>query len=410
MAEHPGPPAANEWMIPASTTDSLPESADVVVIGGGIMGAASALYLVRRGLSTVLLEKGVISGEQSGRNWGWVRQMARDLDELPLMMESNRIWCGAEAEFGEDIEWTQQGIIAVARDPARIRFFNEWLAATRSTGIDSRLLGMPEIRAIIPKLDGEWLGALYTPSDGHAEPVKATRAFARAAVKAGAQIFENCAVVDIRVANGRVEGVDTDRGRIAAKRVVVAAGAWSSLLLRRIGVDLPYHIIRGTVANTRPVEKIADPAVGYHPIVSFRQRRDGSLYLAAGFWSDYDITLEALQHLRMFMPNFIKNHRILQLHLGKPFFRDLGRAIRHDRSDRPWLRDRVWNPAPSPAKVKSSVTEFEKIFPSIPIEIESAWAGYEDATPDAVPVIDTIASPAGLTWVRDGPDRRQGHG
>ena len=397
MAEQAGPPAADDWMLPESTTGPLPKAADVVVIGGGIMGAASALYLARRGVSAVLLEKGVISGEQSGRNWGWVRQMARDLDELPLMMESNRIWCGAEAEFGEDIEWTQQGIIAVARDPARIKFFNEWLAATRSTGIDSRLLDMPQIKTLIPKLDGEWLGALYTPSDGHAEPAKATRAFARAAHKAGAGVFENCAVRDILVENGRVTGVDTDRGRIDAKQVVVAAGAWSSMLLRRIGLDLPYHIIRGTVASTKPVEKIADPAVGYHPYVSMRQRRDGSLYLAAGFWSDYDITLEALQHMRMFLPNFVKNHAILQLHLGKPFLRDLGRTLRHDTSYRPWLRDRVWDPAPNPAKVKSSVTEFGKVLPSIPLEIESAWAGYEDATPDAVPVIDSLSTPAGLT-------------
>ena len=397
VGERSGPPAANEPAITVSTSESLPNSADVVIIGGGIMGAATALYLARRGVSVALLEKGVVAGEQSGRNWGWVRQTARDLDELPLMIESTRIWRNLEEDLGADIEWTQQGIIALARDPDRIRFFNDWLTATRSTGIDSSILAMPEIKARLPTLAGDWLGALYTASDGHAEPAKATRAFARAAQSAGATVVEGCAALDIRVTNGGVEGVDTERGRIESRQVVCAAGAWSSQLLRRVGLDLPYHIVRGTVASTKPVAPITAAGVGYHPIVSFRQRRDGSLYLAAGGWSDFDITLEAFHHMRMFLPNFVKNHRLLQLHLGRPFLRDAARAVRHSSSDRAWLRERVWDPAPNPAKVRASVAEFEKIFPSIPIEIDRTWAGYEEATPDAVPVIDCLKDPAGLT-------------
>ena len=397
VGERSGPPAANEPAITVSTSESLPKSADVVIIGGGIMGAATALYLARRGVSVALLEKGVVAGEQSGRNWGWVRQTARDLDELPLMIESTRIWRNLEEDLGADIEWTQQGIIALARDPDRIRFFNDWLTATRSTGIDSSILAMPEIKARLPTLAGDWLGALYTASDGHAEPAKATRAFARAAQSAGATVVEGCAALDIRVTNGGVEGVDTERGRIESRQVVCAAGAWSSQLLRRVGLDLPYHIVRGTVASTKPVAPITAAGVGYHPIVSFRQRRDGSLYLAAGGWSDFDITLEAFHHMRMFLPNFVKNHRLLQLHLGRPFLRDAARAVRHSSSDRAWLRERVWDPAPNPAKVRASVAEFEKIFPSIPIEIDRTWAGYEEATPDAVPVIDCLKDPAGLT-------------
>jgi glycine/D-amino acid oxidase-like deaminating enzyme len=397
MAEHAGPPTATEFTFPDSTTAPLPKSADVVVVGGGIMGVASALYLARRGFDTVLVEKGVIAGEQSGRNWGWVRQTARDLDELPLMMASNQIWSSAEAEFGEDFEWTKKGIIAIARTPARIKFFNEWLATVKSSGVDSRFVPASELNTIIPKLEGDWLGALYTPSDGHAEPAKATQAFARAAAKAGATIIENCGVLDVRIANGKVEGVDTDRGRIDAKRVVLATGAWSSHVMRRMGLDLPVHIIRGTAAATKPVEKLADPAIGYHPVVSCRQRRNGQLYLAAGFWSDYDFTLEAFHHMRMFMPNLIKNHSVLQMHVGRPLLQDIKRVVRHDRNDRPWMRQRVADPPANPAKVKYSVEQFNKLFSTIPLEIESAWAGYEETPPDAVPVIDNLSTPAGLT-------------
>src|SRR5215467_13104135 len=101
--------------------------ADVVVVGGGIAGCATAYNLARRGVRVTLVERGEIAGEQSGRNWGFVRQQGRDPFEVPLMMESNRIWRGLERELDADIEWIQGGNLALAAGADRMALFEEWL-------------------------------------------------------------------------------------------------------------------------------------------------------------------------------------------------------------------------------------------------------------------------------------------
>lgn len=374
----------------------LPARADVVVIGGGIMGAAATYELARKGASVVLLEKGRVGGEQSGRNWGWTRQQARDEDELPLMQASIRRWAQLETELGADIEWTQQGNLALARDPARMRFFEDWIKLAAAAGLDTRLIDEAEVKRLLPKLAGSWLGAMHTPSDGHAEPFLATRAYGAAAARHGAVVAEGTAATSILVEGGRVTGVVTERGTVRAATVVCAAGVWAARLLREVGVDLPIRIVHTSVARTKPVERISEMGVGYHPVVSFRQRRSGALYIAAGGWSDYDITLDSFSHLRAFLPNYVKNRKMIKVHVGRPLLEDLRRrALRRDLA---WSlrRDRVLSPPANAEKVRSSVSNFRKMFPTIPIDVDRAWAGYTDTTPDAVPVIDELRSPAGL--------------
>src|SRR3990170_1652660 len=98
------------------TAIDVEQKADVVVLGGGIVGCAAAYYLAKRGIRAVLLEKGEIAGEQSGRNWGFVRQQGRDPLEVPLMMEANRIWRDVERELGVGVDWTQGGNLKLAED------------------------------------------------------------------------------------------------------------------------------------------------------------------------------------------------------------------------------------------------------------------------------------------------------
>src|SRR5262247_2105908 len=105
--------------------------ADVVVVGAGIVGCAAAYFLARRGLRVAVVERGTVHGEQSRKNWGFVRQQGRDPSELPLMIESNRFWRGFEAELGADIEWVQGGNLALAADARRMALLEEWLAVGR---------------------------------------------------------------------------------------------------------------------------------------------------------------------------------------------------------------------------------------------------------------------------------------
>ena len=291
--------------------------ADVVVIGGGIVGSAAAYYLAQRGVRVAVVERGTVHGEQSRKNWGFVRQQGRDPHEVPLMMEGNRIWRGLEQELGADLEWVQGGNLALAADPARMALFEQWLSVARQFGLDTRLLRAHDLPAVVPGLGGHWVGGMYTASDGHADPAKATDALARAAVAHGAAIHLGCAVEAIVVRDGAVSAVVTERGEIQTSWVVCAAGAWSSRLARPLGLALPQRWVRGTVASTTPALPVTACAV-WGPGVAFRQRRDGSFNIAAGGALDHDVTLDSLRQIRFFLPNYWKNKSLFRFHVGRP--------------------------------------------------------------------------------------------
>src|SRR6266404_2552253 len=130
----------------------MERDADVVVVGAGIVGCATAYFLARRGARVVVVERGSVPGEQSRKNWGFVRQQGRDPAEVPLVMEANRIWRGLERELGADIEWTQGGNLALAADDARMARFEAWLAIAREAGLETRLLRARDLGAVAPGL------------------------------------------------------------------------------------------------------------------------------------------------------------------------------------------------------------------------------------------------------------------
>ena len=160
-------------------------NADVIVIGGGIVGSAAAYYLAKRDARVILVEKGNIADEQSSRAWGFVRMQGRDPSELPLMVAGNRLWQGLSEELSADIEWVQGGNLGLAGDEARMEQYRGWLPLAKEFGLDTRLLSRAEVQQLVPALQGPFVGGMYTASDGHAEPRKATIAFARGAGAGG---------------------------------------------------------------------------------------------------------------------------------------------------------------------------------------------------------------------------------
>src|SRR3989449_101581 len=166
----------------------MERDADVVVVGAGIVGCATAYFLARRGARVVVLERGPAPGEQSRKNWGFVRQQGRDPLEMPLVMEANRLWRGLQRELGADIEWVQGGNLALAADDTRMARLETWLPVAREFGLETRLLRARELDAVVPGLAGGWVGGMHTPGDGHADPEKTTDAFARAALAHGASL------------------------------------------------------------------------------------------------------------------------------------------------------------------------------------------------------------------------------
>jgi glycine/D-amino acid oxidase-like deaminating enzyme len=382
-----------------STTARVEPEADVVVVGAGIVGCATAYYLARRGLRVAVLERGRVAGEQSRKNWGFVRQQGRDPLEVPLMMEANRLWRGLGQELGADIEWVQGGNLALAADERRMAMLEAWLPVARQFGLETRLLRPRDVTAVVPGLGGRWAGGLYTPSDGQADPAKTTDAFARAATVEGAVVHLDCAVQSVSTRAGAVSGVVTERGEVQAPWVVCAAGAWSSRLARTVGLALPQRWVRGTVARTTAAPPMTPCAV-WGPGVAFRQRPDGSFTIAAGGALDHDVTLDSLRQLRFFLPNVWKNKAMFRFHVGRPLLRNLAAALPGSAARRePLIWDRGIEPVPNAAKVARGLAELQRVLPSLPrLGIVQSWASYIDATPDLVPVLGEVGSRRGFVF------------
>jgi glycine/D-amino acid oxidase-like deaminating enzyme len=176
--------------------------------------------------------------------------------------------------------------------------------------------------------------------------------------------------------------------------VVCAAGAWSARVIRPLGLRLPQRWVRATVARTGPAPPLTRAGV-WSPSVSFRQRRDGTLNIAAAGAADHDITLQSFRHARLFLPNYWKNRKLFRFHLGRPLLRDLaglwpGAAARR----RPLTWDRHLDPSPNPAKVERSLAELRALYPALgALAVTRSWAGYIDATPDAIPVVGEVGPP-----------------
>jgi glycine/D-amino acid oxidase-like deaminating enzyme len=373
------------------------QSTDVAIIGGGIAGCASAYYLAKKGLSVTLLEKGEIAGEQSGRNWGFVRQQLRDPLEIPLMIACIRIWRGLEAELEADIEWRQGGILHLADTDVEMAKYEAWLEHARTYQLDSRKVSGAEAAELLPGMAHDWIGGIYTPSDGQADPVKTTNAFAKAARRLGAEIRTGCIVEGIETAGGAVTGLSTEAGEIRAKTVLVAAGAWSARLLRTLGLDLPQLGVRSTVLRTRRAP--AKTALGvWFPEFGFRQRRDGSFNVGAGASVDHDIGVDTLRHARAFWSAFRNQGGSLDLHLGRHFFEDLWLHLnRTGALGRQMRRDRVLDPAPSAKKLRGCLAGFRAMFPEFgDIDLATSWAGVIDVMPDEVPVFGEAPGLRGL--------------
>lgn len=385
---------------PVEHDAALPSNAPVVIIGGGIIGVMTAYFLAQKGLRPVLLEKGRIAGEQSARNWGWVRQMGRDPAELPIMVEANRIWRQLQAEGPDDLGLRHCGLTYVARSDKDLAGFEAWLPHARANGVETRMLSRVELHDLIPQAQGSWPGAMHTASDMRAEPWVAVPALARAAVAAGAVIRENCAARLLDVQSGRIAGVVTEAGRIATSDVVVAGGAWSNLFLRRHGVHIPQLSVRATVVATTPVPDIYAGGADFGEI-ALRRRVDGGYSLAEGDAHDFWVGPDAFRAARTFWPQLwadpFGRRYLPAAPRGFPDAWGTKRRWAGDETS-PFERCRVLNPAPNQRKVGQILDRFQQLFPSLgAVKAHAAWAGMIDTMPDVVPVVDRVEALPGLS-------------
>ncbi len=370
----------------------LPARVDVAIVGGGVIGVMAAWFLRQKGLSVLVLEKGRIAGEQSSRNWGWVRQQGRDPGELPIMVESLAIWKRLAEDMGESLGFRQTGVLYLAKTEREMAGFEAWTEHSRAHQLDTRLLTGAETLAMLKGAVAPWKGALYTASDARAEPWTAVPALAARAEEAGVLIREGCAVRALDIAAGRVAGVVTEAGRVACNQVVVAAGAWSRLFLGRHGVKIPQLSVLASVAATEPMPAIF-PGNAADDDFAFRRRADGGYSIApGGSEHDFFIGPDAFRSFFSYLPILRKDFSAAGFRLRAPKgFPDAWSTPRQWSEDgpSPFEATRILNPAPNLKTLGRVQDAFARAFPALGRpKLKAAWGGMIDTLPDVVPIMD----------------------
>jgi glycine/D-amino acid oxidase-like deaminating enzyme len=381
------------------TSDSaLPQSTTVAVIGGGIIGVATALELAERGVPVVLLEKGIIAGEQSSRNWGWCRQMGRDPRELPLILESLKLWREMNARVGAETGYRQCGILYLAETEAELAAQEKWYADNvKAHGLETRLVSRAEADRLQPGCTRPWKGGLYTASDGRAEPFLAAPAMARQAQRLGAKIFQNCAVRGVETTAGRISSVVTEKGTIACEQVVLAGGAWSRRFLHNLGIEFPQLSVVNSVMRTAALETGLEKSCSGGKF-AFRKRLDGGYTITHRHFSVADIVPDSFRLFLQFLPALKLDWSGLGLRLGRRFFDEARLKRRWGLDERsPFEEVRVLDPEPVQAILDEAAASLKSYYPAFAdMRIAERWAGVIDATPDVVPVMSALPKLEGL--------------
>lgn len=380
--------------------DDLPKSVDCVVIGGGIVGVMAAWELIAQGQSVALLEKGRIAGEQSSRNWGWVRVQGRDPAEIPIMLEAREIWSDINAQLGTDIGLRTTGVTYLAKTEKELADFEAWLIHAKSWGLDTRLQSKKEVANTFGGVGSPWCGALVTPSDMRAEPWLAVPTIAKKLHENGCHIVESCAVRTLETSGGKVSSVVAELGEIKTDRVILAGGAWSSLFLRRHGVSIPQLSVKASVAATDQIASFHDGAAADDNL-AFRRRLDGRYSIAPAEFHELHIGPDAFRYLKAFFPQLAKDPFGTNFHLSSPKgFPDAWGTKRRWQADHetPFERMRVLDPTPNIRRLGRLKNDLRTTLPEFKdMTIDYAWAGMIDTMPDVVPVVDKCSDIPGLT-------------
>ena len=255
------------WAKAASSrvSDGLPKTADAVVIGGGVVGTSIAYHLAKKGFGRIaLVERSYLASGSTGRCGAGVRQQWGTKLNCLLSIDSVKAFERMDEELGysRSIEFKQGGYLLLAYTGREADQFKKNVELQHKLGIPVSLLTPPQAREIVPILntDGVWL-ATFCPTDGHANPFQVTYAYATAGKRLGAEIHTFTEAYEIMTESGKVEGVKTNKGTISTNVVICAAGPYSGVVARMVGLDIPFYPERHQILVTEPIEQVLGPMV-----------------------------------------------------------------------------------------------------------------------------------------------------
>ena len=223
----------------------MKKTADVIIIGGGIVGCASAYYLAKAGVKDIIVLEASrsIGHGGSSRNGGGVRQSGRDVRELPIAMCAvQKFWPSLSDELGVDTEYTRQGNIRMGKTEAHLRKLDTLTTNCRNMGLDVRMIDRKEVHAINPYLSDQVIGASFCPTDGHANPLTTTLGYYIRALEKGVRFYTNARVMALEKVRGQVRKVRMEDGAVLeADTILLAAGYASRKIMNTVGLEVPMH-------------------------------------------------------------------------------------------------------------------------------------------------------------------------
>lgn len=324
---------------------------DIIIVGAGIVGCATALTLAEAGAKVEVIERYHAGAMASGWTLAGVRQSGRDPAEMPLAKAAVKIWETLDLRLDATTGYRQTGNLRLARTEIETETIRELVHFQASNGLQIELLNTQQAQSIAPALSKEFLLASWCPTDGHADPSQTVQGFQKAAERLGVRFRTNVKVTGIgtNISNGcrRFDAIETERGSIVAENAMLATGVQTNLLLGNLGVCIPMTTPLVSAFQTIPVTTLLGPVIGVaNGDLAVRQQIDGRLRFTGG--------AEQLN---------------AELDLSGKY------PVVHP-------------PAESISQVISSVSTVLPLVSQTPIF--RIWGGLLDLTPDALPVLDQI--------------------
>lgn len=384
---------------PVENTDSVPATADVVVIGGGNVGCFTALSLAERGIKVALCEKGAIAGEASGRSLGYVDSLFLDPAKIDIVARSKQLWRELNARVSGETGYRSTGIAALLSGDESVEFAKFWLDSIRGGASgEPRILGKTETAALNVGGTDSPLAALYDPTDGVAEPQLVAPAIADQIRRRGGSVLQNCAVRGVELSAGRIAAAVSEKGRIKCTSVVVAGGIWAPILLRSLGLDLPQFMAFGSALRFAPSSGPSAGLVSLARHLVMRRRLDGS-YDACQPVGSVPITPSTISHLFRLFPALKNMGGQLEPVLNVSTFVSQWRIrARWDLDQRsPFESNRIFVPETRDSLLDEVAKQMQGGFPAIGNgEVIDRWAGAMMTTLDNMPVISAVNEYPGL--------------
>ncbi|POR64112.1 NAD(P)/FAD-dependent oxidoreductase [Pseudomonas syringae] len=264
-----------------------PQKSDVLIIGGGFMGASSAFFLRQHGRSVTLLERDQIGQYASGVNFGNVRRQGRFLGQLELSNRSWALWKRLPELMGEDLEFIPSGHMRVCYREDEIAELEAYAAAPEARELDLQILSGKALHDRFPFLGTQVKGGSYAPHDGHANPRLAAPAFARAAIRAGARIEERTEVIEVQKVGGEFQVTTADGQLFVAEQLLITAGAWGARLAEQFGESVPLEPNGPQMSVTEPIPYALPTVIGVftkikEEVIYFRQIPRGNIIIGGG--------------------------------------------------------------------------------------------------------------------------------